>query len=69
MQLFKSRVATQRFLTTHAAIYNNIYTQQHLIRRSLLRHLRSEAASAWTAATAGHEKFNLEGFCGLRELT
>ena len=52
MQLFKSQASTQRFLTTHAAIYNTFYTQQHLIRRSHLRHLRGKAASAWVQATA-----------------
>lgn len=33
MQLFKSRASAQRFLTTHAAIYNTFYVQQHLVAR------------------------------------
>src|SRR5579872_940289 len=52
MQLFKSRASAQKFLTTHAAIYNTFYTQQHLIPRSFLRRLRRDAANAWAEATA-----------------
>ena len=52
MQLFKSRQSAQRFLTTHAAIYNTFYTQRHLISRSSLRASRAEAQVAWAAATA-----------------
>ena len=51
-QLFKSQASAQRFLTTHAAIYNTLYTQRHLISRPTLRRFRSDAASAWAAATA-----------------
>ena len=40
----------QRFLTTHAAIYNTFNIQRHLISRSTLRRFRAEAASAWAAA-------------------
>jgi hypothetical protein len=40
MQLFKSQASAQRFLTSHAAIYNTFYTQPHLIRRSTLRQFR-----------------------------
>ena len=51
-QLFKSQASAQRFLTIHAAIYNTFYTQRHLISRPTLRCFRSDAASAWAAATA-----------------
>ena len=51
-QLFKSQASAQRFLTTHAAIYNTFYTQRHLISRPTLRRFRAEAASAWAAAAA-----------------
>jgi transposase-like protein len=52
MQKFKSQASAQRFLTTHAAVYNTFYTQPHLIRRPTLRRFRSAAHDAWMAATA-----------------
>ncbi|RYG88202.1 MAG: IS6 family transposase [Alphaproteobacteria bacterium] len=51
-QLFKSQASAQRFLTTHAAIYNTFYPQRHRISRPTLRRFRGEAAAAWVAATA-----------------
>lgn len=51
-QLFKSQASAQRFLTSHAAIYNTFYTQRHLISRLTLRRFRAEAASAWATAVA-----------------
>lgn len=52
MQLFKSQTSAQRFLTTHAAVYNAFYVQPHLISRPTLRRFRGEAHAAWNAATA-----------------
>ena len=52
MQRFKSQASAQRFLTTHAAIYNAFNVQRHLIRRPTLRRFRAEAMATWTAATA-----------------
>lgn len=52
MQLFKSQASAQRFLTTHASVYNTFYTQRHLISRPTLRTFRSAANDAWTEATA-----------------
>ena len=51
-QRFKSQASAQRFLTTHAAIYNTFNIQRHLISRPTLRRFRADAASAWAAAAA-----------------
>ena len=51
-QKFKSQGSAQRFLATHAAVYNTFNTQRHLIRRSTLRLFRAEADRVWAAATA-----------------
>lgn len=52
MQGFKSAPSAQRFLNTHAAIYNTFYTQTHLVSRPTLRRFRAGAHAAWAAATA-----------------
>lgn len=49
---FKSQVSAQRFLTTHAAIYNTFYTQRHLTARAALREFRAAAHQAWQAAAS-----------------
>jgi len=51
-QGFKSQASAQRFLTTHAAIYNTFNIQRHLISRPTLRRFRAEADAAWAAAVA-----------------
>jgi len=43
MQGFKSRTSTQRFLTTHAAVYSTFNTQRHLISQPTLRIFRAQA--------------------------
>lgn len=48
-QRFKSQASAQRFLTTHAAIYNTFNIQRHLISRSTLRRFRADADTAWAA--------------------
>ena len=50
-QKFKSQGSAQRFLSSHAAIYNTFNTQPHMISRPGLRTLRAEAHLAWAAAT------------------
>ena len=52
LQRFKSARSAQRFLSMHAAVYNNFYLQRHLISRSTLRILRAEAAALWQSASA-----------------
>ncbi|WP_453977378.1 IS6 family transposase [Brevundimonas sp. Marseille-Q4549] len=49
-QGFKSQASAQRFLTTHAAIYNTFNLQRHLISRPTLRRFRADADAAWTVA-------------------
>jgi len=46
-----TQTSAQRFLTTHAAIYNTFNIQRHLISRSTLRRFRVDADTAWAAAT------------------
>jgi putative transposase len=52
MQRFKSPGSAQRFLSTHAAVYNTFNIQRHLISRKTLRQFRDEAMSVWQVATA-----------------
>jgi transposase-like protein len=51
-QRFKSQCSAQRLLATHAAVYNTIDTQRHLIRRSILRRFGADANCTWAAAAA-----------------
>ena len=48
---FKSEGSAQRFLTTHAAIYNTFYQPRHLTSRGAIRLLRAQAFGAWSQAT------------------
>jgi len=50
-QGFKSRGSAQRFLTTHAAVYNNFTIHPHLNSRRTMRQLRTCAAREWKTAT------------------
>ena len=50
MQRFKSAGSAQRFLSVHAAVYNNFNLQRHLISRSTLRSFRAEATTQWELA-------------------
>jgi putative transposase len=52
MQKFKSAASAQRFLSTHAAVYNTFNVQRHLISRKILRQFRGEAMRTWQAVTA-----------------
>jgi putative transposase len=51
-QKFKSQGSAQRFLSTHAAVFNVFNIQPYLIRRPTLRQFRAEAHQTWAAATA-----------------
>jgi transposase-like protein len=52
MQRFKSAGSAQRFLSTHATVYNTFNVQRHLITRKTLRLFRNEAMSVWQTVTA-----------------
>jgi putative transposase len=52
MQRFKSAGSAQRFLSTHAPVYNIFNIQHHLISRKTLRQFSNEAMSAWRTVTA-----------------
>ncbi len=52
MQRFKLAGSAQRFLSTHATVYNTFNVQRHLISRKTLRQFRNQAMSVWQTATA-----------------
>jgi len=47
MQRFKSPGSAQKFLSTHAAVYNTFNVQRHLTTRPTHRALRALAMSIW----------------------
>jgi putative transposase len=51
MKRFKSSGSAQRFLSTHAAVYNVFNIQRHLISRRTLRVFREQAMLTWRQAT------------------
>jgi transposase-like protein len=52
MQRFKSQRSAQRFLSTHAAVYNTFNVQRHLVSAQTQRVLRTEAMATWRTAVA-----------------
>jgi transposase-like protein len=51
MKRFKSPGSAQRFLSTHAAVYNVFNIQRHLTSRRTLRVFRDQAMQTWRQAT------------------
>jgi transposase-like protein len=51
MKRFKSFGSAQRFLSTHAAVYNVFNVQRHLISRRTLRVFRDQAMLTWRQAS------------------
>ncbi len=47
MQRFRSSRLAQRFLSTHAAVYNTFNTQRHLVSRQTMREFRDDAMATW----------------------
>ena len=52
MRGFKSQGSAQRFLSTHAAIYNTFNVQRHLTSASTHRAFRTSAMNTWDTAVA-----------------
>jgi putative transposase len=52
MQRFKSARSAQKFLSTHAAVYNTFNVQRHLVSAPSHRVLRATAMSTWRDAVA-----------------
>ncbi len=52
MQRFKSPGSAQRFLSTHAAVYNTFNVQRHLVSAHTHRALRVVAMTTWRNAIA-----------------
>ena len=52
MQRFKSPGSAQKFLSTHAAVYNTFNLQRHLVSAQTHRVLRTDAMATWRTAVA-----------------
>jgi len=52
MQRFKSAGSAQKFLSSHAAVYNTFNLQRHLTSAQAHRVLRAEATDTWRTAAA-----------------
>ena len=52
MRRFKSAGSAQKFLSTHAAVYNTFNVQRHLTSARTHRTLRAGAMSTWREAVA-----------------
>jgi putative transposase len=52
MQRFKSAGSAQKFLSTHAAVYNTFNVQRHLTSAQTHRVLRVAATTTWREAVA-----------------
>lgn len=57
MQRFKSPGSAQKFLSTHAAVYNTFNVQRHLISAQTHRALRGAAMTTWRTAVAAAQQF------------
>ena len=51
MQRFKSPGSAQRFVSPHAAVYNTLNVERHLISRKTLKVFRAAALEQWRDAT------------------
>ncbi len=51
LQRFKSPGSAQRFLSIHSATYNTFYHQRHLLKRPMLKELRTASFEVWKSAS------------------
>ncbi len=51
LQRFKSPGSAQRFPSIHAATYNIFYHQRHLLKRPMLKELRTTSFDVWQSAS------------------
>jgi len=52
MQRFRSAGSAQKFLSSHASVYNTFKICRHLITSATKRRLRTEAFETWRAAAS-----------------
>jgi transposase-like protein len=52
MQRFRSPGSAQKFLSTHAAVYNTFNVQRHLTSAQTHRTFRAAALNTWREAVA-----------------
>jgi hypothetical protein len=52
MQGFKSVKSAQGFVSVHAAVYDSLNAQRHLVSRATPRQFRTASQNSWTEATA-----------------
>jgi transposase-like protein len=52
MQRFKSAGSAQKFLSTHAVVYNTFNVQRHLTSARTHRSFRAAAMNTWRAVVA-----------------
>ena len=65
MQRFKSPGSAQKFLSTHAAVYNTFNVQRHLTSAQTHRTLRAAAMETWRTAVAAARQFLRRGHFAL----
>jgi len=67
MQGFKSRGSAQRFLSTHAVVYNTFAVQRHLTSASTHRSFRAAAMDTWRGGRL--RTYDTQPFCVIRLAT
>ncbi len=51
LQRFRSPGSAQHFLSIHSATYNTFYHQRHLLKRPILKELRTASFEVWQSAS------------------